>query len=80
MVTDDLTGKCKFCYWNRNLPRCHPARMIGNLGNCLDWRMYKLSDTDKAAEKAKQADAHMRDRERRKMNRKQRRKDARGGA
>ena len=80
MEGDPFKGKCKFCYWNRNLPRCHPARMIGNLGKCLDWRMYKLSADDKAAEKAKQADAHMRDKERRKMNRKQRRKDARGGA
>lgn len=42
--------------------------------------MYKLSDADKATEKAKQADGYLRDRERRKMNRKQRKKDARGGA
>jgi hypothetical protein len=54
--------------------------MIGNLGNCLDWRMYKLSDADKANEKAKQADGYLRDREKRKLNRKQRRKDSRGGA
>ena len=54
--------------------------MIAQSGSCSDWRMYKLSDADKAAEKSKQADAYMRDKERRKLTRKQRRKDGRGGA
>ena len=80
MIDDPFKGKCKFCFWNRNLPRCGPAKMIAMSGTCPDWRMYKLSDGDRVHEKAKQADAHMRDREKRKLNRKQRRKDARGGA
>ena len=42
--------------------------------------MYKLSDADKANEKAKQADGYLKDRERRKLTRKQRKKDGRGGA
>ena len=80
MVSDDPTGKCKFCFWNRNLPRCEPAKMIAQSGSCPDWRMYKLNDADKVAEKAKQADGYLKDKERRKLTRKQRRKDGRGGA
>ena len=79
-TSDGLTGNCKFCFWNRNLPRCEPAKMIALSGSCPKWRMYKPNDADKLAEKAKQADGYLRDREKRKLNRKQRRKDARGGA
>jgi hypothetical protein len=42
--------------------------------------MYKPSDADKVAEKARQADGYLKDKERRKLTRKQRRKDGRGGA
>ena len=80
MVGDDLTGHCRSCFWNRNLPRCEPAKMIAQSGSCQDWRMYKLSDADKANEKAKQVDGYLKDKERRKLTRKQRRKDGRGGA
>ena len=75
-----MIGRCRFCFWNRNLPRCTPEKMIAQSGTCSDWRMYKLSDDDKAAEKAKQADGYLRDKEKRKLNRKHRRKDGRGGA
>ena len=54
--------------------------MIAQSGSCPNWRMYKLSDADKVAEKAKQAGAYLRDKEKRKLTRKQRRKDGRGGA
>jgi hypothetical protein len=79
-MTEDFKGKCRFCFWNKNLPRCHPARMISNPGNCRDWRMYKLSDEDKKAQKAKQNDAYLRDKEKRKEQRKLRKKESRGGA
>lgn len=78
-MQDGLIGNCKSCFWNRNLPRCKPEKMIAMSGNCPDWRMYKLSDVDKANEKAKQADGYLRDKERRKANKK-RNKSGRGGA
>ena len=79
-IDDPFKGKCRSCFWNRNLPRCEPAKMITQSGSCPNWRMYKLSDADKVAEKAKQAGAYLRDKEKRKLTRKQRRKDGRGGA
>lgn len=79
-MPDDMTGRCKFCYYNRNLPWCKPEKMIAQSGSCQDWRMCKLSDADKANEKAKQADGYLKDKERRKLNRKQRKKGGRGGA
>lgn len=78
-MPDEMRGHCRFCFWNRNLPRCLPEKMIASSGTCPDWRMYKLSDADKADEKAKQADGYLRDKEIRKERRK-RNKSGRGGA
>ena len=80
MVDDPFKGKCRFCYYNNNFSVCPPMKVICNMGNCSRWRMYKLSDDDRAKEKAVHKEAYLRDREKRKLNRKQRRKDARGGA
>jgi hypothetical protein len=80
-MTDDMRGYCRYCYWNVNLPRCKPEKMISLSGNCLEWRLRKMTDTEKTDEKARQLVAYQHDKEKRKASRDKRKKQGgKGGA
>lgn len=58
-----MAGKCAYCFWWINLRRCHPSRAITNPGNCLDWRLRKMTEAEKAKEAKVMKAAHDRDRQ-----------------
>lgn len=57
----ELKGRCKTCYWNVNLPRCKPEKMINLSGNCPKWRLRKMTDSEKAKDAAIMKAAHAKD-------------------
>ena len=63
MTEDLMTGKCAYCFWWINLRRCHPSRAIANDGHCLDWRLRKMTEAEKAKEATVMKAAHARDRQ-----------------
>lgn len=58
---EKMEGRCKFCFWNVNLSRCRPEKMITHSGTCQDWRLRKMTDEEKKRHAAIQKAAHVRD-------------------
>lgn len=54
----ELKGRCKTCFWNVNLPRCRPEKMITHSGTCQDWRLRKMTEAEKAKEATVMKAAH----------------------
>jgi hypothetical protein len=57
----ELKGRCKTCFWNVNLPRCRPEKMITHSGTCQDWRLRKMTEAQKAKEATVMKAAHASD-------------------
>ena len=66
-MTESMTGRCKFCFWHVNLPRCRPEKMITHSGTCQDWRLRKLTEAEKAKEATVMKAAHARDMQKKKV-------------
>ena len=70
---------CKTCNWSK-FSWCSDGKRVSNEGDCKDWKLDKISDKERSAQKARQLAAYRHDQEKRKPAREQRRKDERGGA
>ena len=60
---EEMKGRCKYCFYNINLPRCKPEKMIALSGTCQDWRLRKMTDHEKAKEATVMKAARARDRQ-----------------
>jgi hypothetical protein len=60
MTLEELRGKCRHCNWAK-FSWCSDGKRVSNEGNCLDWKLDKISDASRKKQAAIQKAAHVRD-------------------